>query len=307
MITERSTRKDFDAWPGRSIPPSLNHHLQAQRVGSLTRATAVSHSLPRRWDREPYIQTWKQGERRPALSHIHGNFLVNTHFGIHSLDHDDGSNNFLDTSNVVAFAGMKNFLGFAKQTNGNLFVRPDFVGASWSPSGPRPGLPGVPLPRACKDPDACPGCPNPPCPSPKPSIGCRAWTHSSHPRACIVFFFCADYFPFCARSLGNKPWKDLADTYIGNTCVMNTSGSLYEYGSCDPNHPGSTGAIPKASGNTFYVPGGRPSNASFRCGTKDLTLTQAQAVGYETDSVSRESAALSPDGVQRTIRQFLGF
>jgi hypothetical protein len=167
--------------------------------------------------RSRYIQTWKAGERRPALSHIHANFFVNTHFGIHSLDHDDGSNNFLDTSNVVAFAGMsqcsfscsmfrarlmnlcrtnaqthnhsgmKNFLGFAKQTNGNLFVRPDTVGEKWVRSaGPHPGLPGVaiPLPKGY-------------------------------------------YFPFCARSLGQKPWRNLSDTFIGNTCVMNSSGTMY--------------------------------------------------------------------------------
>ena len=100
------------------------------------------------WDREPYEQTWREGARRPALSHLRANFLINTHFGIHSLDHDDGSNNFVDTSNVVAFAGMKNYLGFAKQTRGNLFVRPDFAGPSWTPTAERPGLPGVPLPRA---------------------------------------------------------------------------------------------------------------------------------------------------------------
>ena len=87
--------------------------------------------------------------------------------------HDDGSNNFLDTENVVAFAGMKNYLGFAKQTSGNLFVRPDFVGPSWNPTGEQPGLPGVPVPRP-------------------------------------------HYFPFCARSLGQEQWYELADTFENN-------------------------------------------------------------------------------------------
>ncbi len=74
---------------------------------------------------------------------------------------------------MVAFAGMKNYLGFAKQTSGNLFVRPDFVGPSWTPTVERPGLPGVPVPRPY-------------------------------------------YFPFCARSLGQEQWHELADTFENN-------------------------------------------------------------------------------------------
>lgn len=169
---------------------------------------------------------------------------------------------------------MKNYLGFAKQTNNNLFVRPDFVGPKWQGQvdfvhPDESALPGVPLPRAY-------------------------------------------YFPYCARSLGQKVWRSLGDTFLNNTCVMNTSGTLYEFGNCNPEKPGQYGEIPQAAGNTFWVPGGgagvkRDSNASFRCGAKELHLDEAQAVGYEEGSSSRNSLELSAAGVDLMIRQFLDF
>jgi hypothetical protein len=242
------------------------HQLHANLFFNLVRETS-DHGALNSWDREPYVQTYAPGERRPALSRLHANFFVNTHFGIHSLDHDDGSNNFLDTRNVVAFAGMKNFLGFAKQTNGNLFVRPDFVGERWTPSpGPHPGLAGVPLPKAY-------------------------------------------YFPYCARSLGQRVWRNLSDTFENNTCIMNSSGTLYEFGSCNSKAPGSVGEIPQARGNTFFVPGGgtTPNASSFKCGRDELTLVEAQALGYELGSASHDSRLLSPEDIQAMIGEYLGF
>ena len=178
-------------------------------------------------------------------------------------DHDDGSNNFVDTSNVVAFAGMKNFLGFAKQTSGNLFIRPDIAGASWTPRGAKPGLQGVPLPRAY-------------------------------------------YFPYCARSVGQKQWHALADTFTNNTCILNTSGSVYEFQSCDPAAPGASGELPRAHGNTFFVPGSQ-SNTSFKCGSTMLTIAAAQAVGYENGSTCKNSTAMAPTDIQEMIRAWLRF
>ena len=68
---------------------------------------------------------------------------------------------------------------------------------------------------------------------------------------------------------------------------------------------GSLGYIPRAANNTFYVPGGK--NASFNCGHAEVSLTEAQAGGYEVGSISRDSGALSPAGIQLMIRQFLNF
>ena len=222
---------------------------------NLVRETS-DHGSINTWDREPYLQTWKTGARTPAPTYIRGNFLINTHFGIHPIDHDDGSNAFYDYGNVVAFAGMKNFLGFDKHTDGNLFVRPDIAGATWT-SNYRPT---VPMPRAY-------------------------------------------YFPYCARSVGQKRWGGLADTFRNNTCAMNYSVSLYKFGSCDPHAPGRSGEVPAASGNIFYTPGG---HAAFVCDKKNLTLSAAQKAGYDLGSTAADSGGVSTEDIQRMIRERLG-
>jgi hypothetical protein len=184
---------------------------------------------------------------------------LNGYFGIHSLDHDDGSSAFVDVGNVVAFAGMKNFLGFNKSTQANLFVRPDFAGAAFHPPSP-PNR--IPMPHAY-------------------------------------------YFPYCARSLGQANWGPaLEDTFTNNTCILNTSGSVYAFGTCNPSAPGKAGNVPAAGNNTFYTSSG---NASFKCGNDTLTLAQAQAVGYEIGSTDRESLALSVVDVAAMIRTQLLF
>ncbi len=92
------------------------------------------------------------------------------------------------------------------------------------------------------------------------------------------------------------------------TCILNTTGTLYEFGRCNSSRPGSSGQIPRASRNVFFVPGGAaPGNASFQCGSKELSLTEAQEVGYEEGSVSKESTTLSPDAIQELIGKFLGY
>jgi hypothetical protein len=203
---------------------------------------------------------------------LHKNFFINTHFGIHSLDHDDGSNAFIDTSNVVYAAGMKNFLGFHKNTDGNLFVRPDFVGLTWdagedavmdAESSTSGGAPQIPFPRSF-------------------------------------------YFPFCVRSLGQASWGNaLADTFRNNTCILNSTSSLTEFGTCLKTNPQESGDIPIASGNTYFVPGG---NASISCGPRPrLTIPEAAAVGYEVGSTTRDSLALSPEGIVAMIEEWLAF
>ena len=226
------------------------------------------HGAFNSWDREPYVQTWRPGARDPKESHIRNNFLLNGYYGIHSLDHDDGSNSFTDTANVIAYAGMKNFLGFDKNTTGNLFVRPDYAGTAsdWLQRSRLRRSSGdtVPLPRAY-------------------------------------------YFPVCARSLGQAPWgAALADVFAENMCILNTSGSLYEYGSCDPVAPGSSGKIPTAFGNTVWVPGGaNQSTAWFKCGSAKLTLPEAQRLRYELGSSSKDSTPLTPEAVVAMMRQTL--
>jgi len=76
------------------------------------------------------------------------NFLVSDGYGIHPLDHDDGSNAWLDERNVLAWAGVKNWQGFNKTAANNLIVRPDYCDACAAGGHANAGAGGVPLPTS---------------------------------------------------------------------------------------------------------------------------------------------------------------
>jgi hypothetical protein len=44
-----------------------------------------------------------------------------------SIDHDDGSNHYLDTMNVLMYSGQKNYIGWEKHAVQNLYIRPDLA------------------------------------------------------------------------------------------------------------------------------------------------------------------------------------
>ena len=72
-------------------------------------------------------------------------FLNQDSYGIHPCDHDDGSANFEDTNNVLAFAGFKNWQGFSRAWRRNLVIRPDYLAAPPRVPGVTPD--GIPLPQ----------------------------------------------------------------------------------------------------------------------------------------------------------------
>ena len=81
-----------------------------------------------------------------------------------------------------------------------------------------------------------------------------------------------------------------------------------QFGACNPKAPGKQGEVPLSSGNTFYVPMTHPNaSAHFQCGPTDLTVAEAQAVGYELGSTAKDSLAISPDAIAAMIRAKLGF
>lgn len=84
----------------------------------------------------------------PLPINITRNFVFNNYNSVWSLCHDDGSNSYIDTFNLLPWSGSKNYLGFNKTTENNYFVMADAAplalaraaaragGAHASPGGP---------------------------------------------------------------------------------------------------------------------------------------------------------------------------
>jgi hypothetical protein len=245
------------AWGGHEITGNLFFNAVRE---------TQDHGAINTWDREPYLQS-AGGSVVGAPTRCTRNLLLNSYYGIHSLDHDDGSRGTIDTGNVVVFAGVKNYEGCNKTSRGNLIVRPDYqVATAWG-GGVRPGA------TADAPADVAP------VPLPRPF-----------------------YFPVCARSVGQWTWGPaLADVYANNTCIL-AGPALYAFGQCDARAPASDGQVFLTSGNTFLTPNG---TVAIGCGGATLTLSQAQAVGYEVGSVASDSNALTPAAVAAMIAAWL--
>lgn len=80
----------------------------------------------------------------PAFNSLYGNFIINGGGGAFPIDHDDGSQRYRDTHNVLLYGGAKYFLGHDKIADSNLYVFPDVVqsgsciydkGAQWPEAG----------------------------------------------------------------------------------------------------------------------------------------------------------------------------
>ena len=121
-------------------------HVIARNVIAATVLESQDQGGINSWDREPYVQTYNGTQRTPRITRIDQNFLLRGGWGLHDLDHDDGSNAFWDTRNVLLGTGMKNWEGFNRTWQDNLIIRPDFM-AQHSPPVPAATPEGVPLPR----------------------------------------------------------------------------------------------------------------------------------------------------------------
>lgn len=134
-------------WPRFTFRPrahvNLNDGFAGNNTveGNLLFASVMEtydHGPINTWNRMPYwtlngvddgFDTWPNVTKpEPGASivkhfdHIHNN-LIFTDFGAtRALDHDDGSQKFIDANNVLVGSGVKNFLGNTKRFLGNLIV-----------------------------------------------------------------------------------------------------------------------------------------------------------------------------------------
>jgi len=101
------------------------HEIQRNLLFNAVRETD-DHGAINSWDRQPYI--WadeQQPTMHPRLSFIHKNFIINNYHAVWPIDHDDGSQHFVDTSNFLVYGGFKTYLGNNLLSAGNLYVLPD--------------------------------------------------------------------------------------------------------------------------------------------------------------------------------------
>eukprot|EP01062_Namystynia_karyoxenos_P011319 TRINITY_DN14045_c0_g1_i2.p1 TRINITY_DN14045_c0_g1~~TRINITY_DN14045_c0_g1_i2.p1 ORF type:complete len:875 (+),score=181.70 TRINITY_DN14045_c0_g1_i2:105-2627(+) len=90
------------------------------------------------WDRQPYLTHSHVNDGFPAdrklglatssilkaQCYIKKNFIINGYNGVWTIDHDDGSQFYNDSSNFMVWGGCKNYLGNSKSCDHNLILFP---------------------------------------------------------------------------------------------------------------------------------------------------------------------------------------
>lgn len=101
------------------------HVLEQNLVFNAVRETA-DHGCFNSWDRQPYAYDASNASIvLPQPSYLRSNFFINNYHSTWPIDHDDGSNAYVASGNLLLWGGFKNYLGFNKAAVGNLYVYPD--------------------------------------------------------------------------------------------------------------------------------------------------------------------------------------
>lgn len=208
------------------------------------------------WDRQPFL-TPGGGGMLPRTTTIARNLIAANYNALWGVDHDDGSNAYAVTDNVILFSGFKTYQGFNKTATGNLYVYADVTAG---PFGTGDADADARLPR---DPTA--------------AKAVRAGRRSFGPLGNAGWPYCA-----CDNGVGSLP-PPQQDTWAGNTCIASGPGGVYQFSNCDPASP-HNGGIPVLGGNTLLV--GSDGAFSFGCGSATWNLTAAQAAGVDVGSVA---------------------
>lgn len=211
------------------------------------------------WDRQPYI--WNPLDLTnlyPAPSTITRNLFYNNFHSTWPIDHDDGSNAYLDTYNLLIWGGGactfaipdafpactllllphspsrlstlrsgKNYLGLNKTQFGNFYLFPE----------------------------------------------------ANEPTVAGAVGAGTGFSPYCYGSQGSSALPQaLRDVWVGETCITGSGpATLYSLGGCNPSAP-QDGHVPVLANNTLYTP-----DASYQldCGGQVWDLPTAQAHGLD--------------------------
>jgi len=115
-----------------------NNLMEGNLVLNMVRETG-DHGPYNSWDRQPYLTnngvndgytpSQKYGSSGSIVKKndfITQNFMINGYNGVWAIDHDDGSQFFNDTGNLMLWGGCKNYLGHSKSCDHNVMVYPGF-------------------------------------------------------------------------------------------------------------------------------------------------------------------------------------
>jgi hypothetical protein len=197
----------------------------------------------------------------PATTRIASNLILSQYASFFGIDHDDGSNAYVDEGNVIAWSGAKSYLGFNKQTLDSLFIHAEASG-----HGPCTGNAGELCPRATP---------------PSSSVDASGW-------------------PFCMMSFGQAPWPaNMRDSFVNNSCI--TAGKPYDFNSCNASAPSTDGRIPLTANNDFLLSAGAPPFAFSCGGQSwTLTEAQQRGVELGS-SVGREPSTAATLAMARAM------
>lgn len=261
-----------------------NQTLQHSIAFNAVRCTADNGPF-NSWGRAPYVTFAPPAQNRQNVSlppvnggvpqaptahsswsHFKGNLLLTNYHSVWPLDQDDGSSLYVQSGNVMAWGGFKNYLGWGKRSVGNIYVYPDAVRA-----------PPPPLRSAVAAAERL-------------GLGwydgsTSETTGSGGDGAGVGGFFTK---PYCANSDGQaRGDSGFAELYANNTCFIHSS-DIYEFGSCDPSDP--FDLVPLPRDNLFHTDN---SNVTIKCGGKEFSLAQWQALGMDLGSTVRGPANVS--------------
>jgi hypothetical protein len=148
-LTANTTLKDNVCYNGPRAGVNFNdgfggnNMMTGNLIFNQVRETG-DHGPFNSWDRQPYLTmngvndgysvAAKGGHAGSSIvkaqCHIAKNFIINGYNGVWAIDHDDGSQFYNDTSNVMVWGGCKNYRGNSKSCDHNTILYPGDRGHS---------------------------------------------------------------------------------------------------------------------------------------------------------------------------------